>query len=349
MRKTAALAFSLLGLFASTYLWWMYTSPSVPMVCMGQGCEVVRASRFAHVYGVPMPVFGVLMYITLILGLLAEPMVSARTGTLLRRAVVGISAAGFLSSLYLTALEAFVIHAFCMWCVVQAVSVTLVLLFAWRAPSGYESSDAALRGVRQQSATLLVAVIIGVPAFLFLQHKTKVPPAALPAVSEQSISEHLLRTDTHMLGDANAPVTVIEFGDLQCPSCAAANDITHELRKRFGSQMRFVFRHFPMPQLHQYALKAAEASECAAEQGRFWEAVDRFYRSEGKLDDASLRSYASELGLDVNRFNTCLASGSTAARVRRDAEDGRFLGVRSTPTFIVGRQMIEEVKKARNK
>jgi rhodanese-related sulfurtransferase len=105
--------------------------------------------------------------------------------------------------------------------------------------------------------------------------------------------------------------------------------------------MRFVFRQFPMPELHPYALKAAEASECAADQGKFWETVDRFYQSEGKLDVDSLRRYTSELGLDMNRFNSCLDSGVMAARVRRDAEDGRFLGVRSTPTFVVGRQMIE--------
>ena len=90
MRKTSALAFSLLGLFASVYLLWMYTSPSVPMVCKGQGCEVVRASRYAYIHGVPMPAFGVLMYVTLMLALLAEPLVSARLGTLLRRAVVVI-------------------------------------------------------------------------------------------------------------------------------------------------------------------------------------------------------------------------------------------------------------------
>jgi protein-disulfide isomerase/rhodanese-related sulfurtransferase len=289
-----------------------------------------------------MPAFGILMYVTLALALLAEPMTGARVGSLLRRAVVGISGAGVLASLYLTFLEAFVIHAWCMWCVVQAISVTMVFVFSLRARVDVdETSDDALWSVRRQSLTLLAAIVIGTPAFLLLQHKTKVAPAALPAVSEQAVAEHLLRPDSHAQGDPNAPVTVIEFGDLQCPSCAAANQPTHEIQARFGPQVRFVFRHFPMPQLHPYALKAAEASECAAEQGKFWQTVDRYYASEGKLDTASLRRYASELGLDVNRFDTCLNSGAMAARVRRDAEDGRFLGVRSTPTFIIGHQMIE--------
>lgn len=341
MRKTSALAFSLLGLFASVYLWWVYTSPSVPMICMGDGCETVRASRYAYIHGVPLPAFGVLMYTTLVLAMLTEPLVNARLGAWLRRGIVVVSGAGFLASLYLTALEAFVIHAYCEWCVVQAISVTLVLAFSWGARSGYDDNGAALRGARRQFAVLLIAILAGVPALLFMQQRKKAAPPALPVLSEQTIAEHMIRSDSHVLGSADAPVTVVEFGDLQCPSCIAAHRVNQELRKRFGTQMRLVFRQFPIPELHPYALKAAEASECAADQGKFWEAVDRFYQSEGKLDVDSLRRCASELGLDVKRFNSCLDSGAMAARVRRDVEDARFLGVRSTPTFVVGRQMIE--------
>jgi rhodanese-related sulfurtransferase len=105
--------------------------------------------------------------------------------------------------------------------------------------------------------------------------------------------------------------------------------------------VRFVFRQFPLERIHQYALHAAEASECAADQGKFWPALERFYNARGQLSDEALKRYAGELGLDMEKFNACLASGATLARIRRDIEDGRALGVRGTPTFFFAGERIE--------
>jgi rhodanese-related sulfurtransferase len=110
---------------------------------------------------------------------------------------------------------------------------------------------------------------------------------------------------------------------------------------KYGDRVRFVFRHLPLPGLHPYALKAAEAAECGAAQGKFWESLERFYAGQDDLKDESLVRYASEIGLDAGKFRACLDSGAMAERVQRDADDARMLGLRATPTFFIGQQVIE--------
>src|SRR3954469_4859513 len=126
VRKTIAFALALLGLFVSLYLWWVYASPSHPMVCLGTGCDVVRASSYAHFAGIPTPVFGVLMYAVLAALIYAET--RKPRATAIRNAVLLIAGAGVLVSAGLTYVEASVIHAWCAWCVTQALAVTLIFL-----------------------------------------------------------------------------------------------------------------------------------------------------------------------------------------------------------------------------
>src|SRR5437660_1220003 len=122
MRTPLLLALSLLGLFDSLYLWWVYTSAARPMVCVGTGCDVVRASPFAHFFGVPTPAFGAAMYGLLVLLVFLQPLL-ARVERGIQFATLGVAGLGFLISLYLTGLEAFVLHAWCAWCVVSARSM----------------------------------------------------------------------------------------------------------------------------------------------------------------------------------------------------------------------------------
>src|SRR5713226_1137965 len=130
MRKLLLFALSLVGLFDSLYLWWVYTSPTHPMVCLGTGCDVVRASSYANFAGHPLPSYGTGMYAALAALILAEVLVSGNVERGLRFAVAGLAGAGFLFSLYLTAIEAVVLHAWCAWCVVSALTVTLILSLA---------------------------------------------------------------------------------------------------------------------------------------------------------------------------------------------------------------------------
>src|SRR5581483_1008527 len=111
MRKTLALVLSLFGLFDAAYLWWVYTSPTHPLVCLGTGCDEVRASRFAFWGGIPTPAFGAVMYAALVLLLLVEPFARPKLSAALRKLAFALSAIGLIVSLYLTSLEAFQIHA----------------------------------------------------------------------------------------------------------------------------------------------------------------------------------------------------------------------------------------------
>ncbi len=139
-------------------------------------------------------------------------------------------------------------------------------------------------------------------------------------------------------GPGNAPVTIVEFSDFQCPYCANLSATLHQVLEKYGGKVRLVFRNFPLSQIHPHAEKAAEAGLCAADQGQFWEMHDLMFRTQGQLKEEDLRSKAAQLKLNAEAFNSCLASGKQAGRVKQDLVSGYKLGVSSTPAlFINGR------------
>ncbi|HWF87528.1 MAG TPA: thioredoxin domain-containing protein [Pyrinomonadaceae bacterium] len=140
-------------------------------------------------------------------------------------------------------------------------------------------------------------------------------------------------------GDANAPVTIVEFTDFQCPACAAMHPVLDEVLKSYGNKVRFVVRDFPLNQ-HEWARKAAEAADAANAQGKFFEYIDILFKNQKALDVPSLKKYAGQIGLDRARFDAALDRGTYAAEVSKDVEDGEMYGVGSTPTiFINGVQL----------
>lgn len=143
--------------------------------------------------------------------------------------------------------------------------------------------------------------------------------------------------DDPVKGSENAPVTIVEFSDFECPFClrffAETLPLIEETYIRTG-RARLVYRDYPLGS-HQYAQKAAEAAECAGEQGKYWEYHDRLFENQGALGTASLKQYAQDLGLDEARFNECLDSSQMAAEVKKDHGDGQAYGVRGTPTFFI--------------
>jgi len=138
----------------------------------------------------------------------------------------------------------------------------------------------------------------------------------------------------HWQGAGNASAILIEFSDFQCPYCGLAAANAKEVAAEFNSSVKFYYLHFPLP-FHQYAQKAAEAAECAGDQGKFWEMHDLMFANQDSLDIESLRLHASSLGLNMTRFNSCLDSGEKAAIVQADFDKGRAAGVGGTPTFFL--------------
>lgn len=139
----------------------------------------------------------------------------------------------------------------------------------------------------------------------------------------------------HVLGPPDAPVTLLEYGDYQCPYCGAAHPIVKALQRQLADSLRFAFRHFPLTTVHEYAEGAAEAAEAAGAQGKFWEMHDTLFENQPALDFESLVGYAEELGLDVERFATELENQVYAARVKEDFISGVRSGVNGTPTFFI--------------
>jgi Na+:H+ antiporter, NhaA family len=139
----------------------------------------------------------------------------------------------------------------------------------------------------------------------------------------------------HVRGPADAPVTLVEYGDFQCPYCGDAYPVVQELLVRFGDGLRFVFRHMPLADLHPRAPAAAEASDAAAAQGRFWDMHDRLMGHQLELSDSELRAHATAIGLDVERFDRELSEGIHAPRVEQDYLSGVRSGTPSTPRFFI--------------
>jgi protein-disulfide isomerase len=139
----------------------------------------------------------------------------------------------------------------------------------------------------------------------------------------------------HAQGPATAAVTLVEYGDYECPHCRRAYPIVKELQRRFGPQLRFVFRNFPLREIHSHAEHAAEAAEAAGSQGLFWEMHDALFEHQDALDDGHLIQYAVELGADGRQVREELTSHTHAARVRGDFLTGVRSGVNGTPTFFI--------------
>jgi len=160
----------------------------------------------------------------------------------------------------------------------------------------------------------------------------------IPAVdSQQEQKIQVSADDDPVKGDKNAPVTIIEFSDFQCPYCERFYTQTLPLideKYIKTGKVKIVFRDFPLG-FHQYAKKASEASECADQQGKFWDYHDKLFENQKALDISSLKQYAKELGLDTAKFDTCLDSGSMASEVQKDLTDGSKYGVSGTPSFFI--------------
>lgn len=137
-------------------------------------------------------------------------------------------------------------------------------------------------------------------------------------------------------GPEDAPVTIVEFTDYQCPFCRRHFETTLPLiLQDYGDVVKYVLRNFPIAQLHPDAERAAQAAECALDQGRFWEYHDLLFRNSSAVDAGSLKRYADEIGLDGQSFAACLDSGEKRPVVERDLEDARRLNLRGTPTFFI--------------
>lgn len=145
-------------------------------------------------------------------------------------------------------------------------------------------------------------------------------------------ASYIITTDDPYQGGVDAPIVIVEFSDFQCPYCFQSFPVMRELISLYGDQIKIIYRDFP---LKSYSQPAAEAGECAHEQGKFWEMHDKLFINQDDLRVSSLKQYASELGLNEPIFNECLDSGRYTSEVQEDLGDGLLAGVEGTPTFFI--------------
>lgn len=188
---------------------------------------------------------------------------------------------------------------------------------------------------------LIVVVVVGVVVGVSYYRKSTAPTP----------TEALVREDSHALGTSDAAVTLVEFGDFQCPACAQAEPVIQQIRADYAQEpnFRFVFRHFPLT-IHPNAVISAEAAEAAGAQGKFWEMHDTLYQNQNAWSTLSdpvdvFVGYAGQIGVaDVNRFREALENHDYQQAVRDDEKDGNALGVNVTPTFFLNGEKLEGVQ-----
>ncbi|MFG2084751.1 MULTISPECIES: Na+/H+ antiporter NhaA [unclassified Spirillospora] len=188
----------------------------------------------------------------------------------------------------------------------------------------------------QATVGVLLAVVLATALGWLVFHAAAVlrgqDQADLPRFLDRPVDPEV----DHIRGPHDAPLTLVEYGDFECPFCARSTGVADELQERFGDDLRYVFRHLPLPDVHPYAELAAHAAVAADAQGRFWEMHDLLFEHQDELQYEDVAGYAADLGLDVEMFLRDLDDESTSARIRADVTSAEASGARGTPTFFVG-------------
>lgn len=326
-------------------------------------CDVVLGSRYAMLAGVAVSTWAIVYFASFLGLVVAVAYVSgAQTRDRLARVLLLLSVWGLLFAIYMAGIAFLVLRTVCLMCSALYIVNIGVFVAAWLLRSQtrrggrrqIEESAARDRVVLLGSlgAVLLLIVIGSWEAFGGGVRQGDAADIARdrPKFYEWYMAQPMTSMsgdDGHARGSANAPVTIVEFSDFECGHCAAFHGSLDDVLPKLGQDVRIVFRHFPLDPscnpkvpsaVHPQACLAAVASECAAEQGQFWQYHDLLFGNQRQLGRQFLLQYASQLGMDMPRFTSCLGSAEARTRVERDAKEGAVLGIDSTPTvFINGR------------
>ena len=329
-------------------------------------CDVVLSSRYAVLAGVSISLWAILYYLVVIALAVAVILAAgARLRERLAMVTLLVAAWGLLFSLYMAVIALGVLHAVCVMCSgLQLVSVGLFAA-AWysRSQLRVASRRRAAERARQDRLVLIggvvaAALLIAIGSWEAFGRRVQGSDAAtiarqLPDFYRWYLSQPIVQVPVdggHSRGNAAAPVTIVEFSDFECGHCAQLHHTVDDVLRRYGQNIRLVFRHFPLDsecnpslaaQLHREACLAAVASECAAQEGQFWQYHDVLFNNHKQLGRQSLIEYAARLGLDTTRFTACLDSPEPRARVQNDVTEAAALGVDSTPTVFINGRLVK--------
>jgi len=192
-------------------------------------------------------------------------------------------------------------------------------------------------------------IVLGV----YFTKNNNLPQAALPAGDNAQNNEPATQPDDnqdasdntpvegHSRGNPEASITIVEFSDFQCPYCDVFHPTLKQALSEYPNEVRWVYKHFPLDSIHPQAIPSAEASECAAEQGKFWEFTDILYENQSLLGESFYNQVASQLGLDMAQFENCVSSRKYQDKVKSDYQEGIVAGIRGTPGSLVNGVLVE--------
>jgi protein-disulfide isomerase len=214
--------------------------------------------------------------------------------------------------------------------------VTDADIATWYQANTSRVQGASLEQVRAPIRQLLVQERTQVVYTAYIERLKAKTPVRLTLEPPRRV---VAAADGAVQGPANAPIELIEFSDFQCPYCLRAHPIVKQVLSTYGDKIRFVYRNYPLPN-HPNARPAAEAAQCAAEQGKFWAYHDRLFDNQDKLSNDDLKRTAAELGVDTGKFNACFDSHKYQARIEADVRAGNEAGVSGTPAFFINGRML---------
>jgi len=351
LARRAMFLIALIGLFVSSYLFVTYTTGG-PIVCGAlHGCDAVRVSAWASMFGIPTPLIGMLFYTGMAALLIARTAMPLYKTKLLYRLTVLVAVIGFIESVFLTYVQAFEVKQYCTWCLASAICATLIFILAWKDRPAMLEMDKAMKELKIQFFALLAAAVVGTIAIVVLVaprsdgERPTLRPVQINDEQEQIANELLFPEGLTYEGPESAPVTIIEFIDFACSACASIHPEMANVREEFAGRIRFAYRHFPLP-THKHSTEAARAAVCADRQGKLFEYADVLIEEQTDLERDDLVRYAAELRLNLDEFVPCLEAQETKEAVERDLHNGDALGVAFTPTIFVNNFMIDGLPNA---
>jgi protein-disulfide isomerase len=345
LARRTGLGAALVGLFASAYLLLSYVGTSEGICLTAGGCDTVRESLFAYPLGIPLPLAGIGFYLAAAWLILRpadlERLLPLRAST----ALLGLAVAGVGVSTVLAFIQLFVVDAICGWCVVSAGAAVVLLAGALGGRLTERASaetEARSRAVRQRLLQAQAAQRLGDRRFATISGGVlALGFGALLIAGMLGPGEDLPGNGVpERATSGSGPVEVTVFSDFQCPACAAAGGLLHQLVA--DGNVTLHFRHFPLTQIHPNAVPAAQATEAARLQGRFWELHDRLFVTQSAWSGlpttdatAFFERLAAEVGVDGARFTVDRQSAAVTAIIEQDLAEARRLALPGTPSIFI--------------
>lgn len=337
------LALSFVGTFIAGYLSLSYVMHVTIPCGAGGGCDKVAQSTYGHFFGIPTPIYGLGAYVALAALFIMRPLAAPERRRQFTSLAVGISLAGTLVSMYLLYLASAVLHDTCLWCIASGVTMALLFLSTSVLSQQEDLSEPAGK-VDFKSVLPLGVLLLAGMGFRFTDLKSMASGDRInDAVQKLNLKIGDLVTDqVHQLGPNDAPVTIVEFGDLTCPHCKRSYKLLSHVVAQSEGKVRFIFRHHPMGMLpgHEFALPGAVVSEIAAEKGKFWQFVDAIFSVDKpeELSAIQVGQICNQIGVNSDEVLKRIDDTNDPAyqRVQTDIALGQKLGINSTPTLFVG-------------